>query len=130
MHPLKSFCIVIMCFVAPLSLTACGGGSDDAPELGQVSGIVTLDGAPLADANITFMPEGVRSSSATTDSTGKYELIYIRDEKGAAIGKHAVVISKLKNEVETIPAKYSGESELTADVKEGTNEFNFDLTSK
>ena len=115
-----------------VSLTACGGGGGtEAPELGQVTGKVTLDGAPLADASVTFMPGKVRSSAATTDSEGKYELIYIRQVKGASIGKHNVVVSKLVNEKETIPNKYSGEStELNADVKAGANEFNFDLTSK
>ncbi|QDV51307.1 carboxypeptidase-like regulatory domain-containing protein [Gimesia fumaroli] len=130
MHQLRTFITACVCFGFVVSLAACGGGSSDAPDLGQVSGTITMDGAPLADANVTFMPEGVRSSSATTDSAGKYELIYIRDEKGAAIGKHKVVVSKLDNEKETIPAKYCVESELTADVKEGANEFNFDLTSK
>jgi len=108
--------------------TACGGG--DAPQLGNVTGVITLDGAPLADANVTFMPEDVRASSAKTDSAGKYELIYIREDKGAAIGNHKVVVSKLVNERETIPANYSDETELTAVVEAGDNEINFDLLSQ
>lgn len=130
MQQLKTFCTACVCFGVVVTLAACGGGSDGAPDLGQVTGTITMDGAPLTDASVTFMPEGVRASSAMTDSAGKYELIYIRDEKGAAIGKHKVVISKLKDEKETIPAKYSSETELTGDVKAGSNEVNFDLTSK
>ncbi|QDT97225.1 carboxypeptidase-like regulatory domain-containing protein [Gimesia aquarii] len=129
MQQLRSYSIIAISIGCLFFLTACGGGSD-APELGQVKGKITMDGAPLADASVTFMPENVRSSFATTDSEGNYELIYIREEPGAAIGKHKVVVSKLKDEVETIPKKYSGESELTADVKAGENEVNFDLTSK
>jgi len=130
MQQLRALCNAVVCFGLVASLTACGGGGSDAPDLGQVTGKITLDGAPLADASVTFMPEKVRASAATTDSEGKYELIYIRDEKGAAIGNHKVTVSKLKDEKETIPEKYSGETELTADVKAGANEFNFDLESK
>ncbi|QDT91814.1 carboxypeptidase-like regulatory domain-containing protein [Gimesia algae] len=117
---------VVLCLGLLVSLSACGGS--DAPPLGQVKGKVTLDGAPLADANVTFMPETIRGSSGTTDSDGNYELTYIRDEKGAAIGNHKVVISKLVDEKETIPPNYSDETELTAVVKAGPNEINFDLT--
>ncbi len=130
MQQLRSCFKVLVCFGVMASLTACGGGGSDAPDLGQVKGKITLDGAPLADASVSFMPEKVRASGATTDSSGNYELIYIRDETGAAIGKHKVVVTKLVDEKETIPAKYNTESELSADVKAGSNEFNFDLTSK
>lgn len=127
MQQLRTFYVVAICFGCMISLTACGGGGSDAPELGQVTGKVTMDGAPLADAYITFMPEKKRASSATTDSEGNYALIYIREEPGAAIGKHKVVVSKLKNEKETIPENYNAETELSADVKSGPNEINFDL---
>ncbi|MDF1742725.1 MAG: carboxypeptidase-like regulatory domain-containing protein [Gimesia sp.] len=131
MQQLRAFCSLVVSFGFVISLTACGGAGSDAPSLGQVTGKITMDGAPLADASVTFMPEKVRASAATTDSEGNYELIYIREEKGAAIGKHKVTVSKLKDEKEVIPEKYSGgETELTADVKAGANEFNFDLTSK
>ncbi len=130
MHILRKYYEPIICLALFLLLGGCGGGSDAPPTLGQVTGKITMDGAPLSEANVTFMPEKSRASAATTDSEGKYELIYIRDEKGAAIGNHKVTVSKLKNEKETIPSRYSSESELTADVKAGPNEINFDLKSK
>ncbi|MEQ8638169.1 hypothetical protein [Gimesia maris] len=130
MQPMRALCKAVIYFLFIVSLTACGGGGIAPPELGQVTGKVTLDGAPLTDASVTFMPEKVRASSSMTDSEGKYDLVYIRDEKGAAIGPHKVVVSKLVNEKEVIPEKYNSETELTADVKPGANEFNFDLTSK
>jgi len=131
MQQLRAICNLVVCIGLVVSLTACGGGASDTPTLGQVTGKVTLDGAPLADAFVTFMPEKVRASAATTDSEGKYELIYIRNEKGASIGNHKVTVRKLKDEKETIPKKYSGDdTELTADVKAGANEFDFDLKSK
>ncbi|HBL41919.1 carboxypeptidase-like regulatory domain-containing protein [Gimesia sp.] len=125
MQHLRLFGSVVLCLGLAVGLSACGGSA--APALGKVKGKVTMDGAPLADANVTFMPENIRASSGTTDGEGNYELIYIRDEMGAAVGPHKVVISKLVDEKETIPPNYSDETELTADVKSGANEINFDL---
>ncbi len=128
MQKLKIIWSAGLCLGMMLLCTACGGS--DSPDLGNVTGTITMDGAPLADAYITFMPDTVRASSGKTDSAGKYELVYIRDEKGAALGDHKVVVSKLVNEKETIPPNYSDETELTAQVKSGENEINFDLSSK
>lgn len=125
---MRAFCGGVIYFWLVMSLAACSGGGD-APNLGRVTGKVTLDGTPLSDASVTFLPEKVRASSATTDSDGKYELIYIREEQGAAIGQHKVFISKLIDEKETIPAKYSDPetTTLTAEVKAGDNTYDFDL---
>ncbi len=128
MQKLKLISSAGLCLGIMLFCTACGGS--DTPDLGNVTGTITMDGAPLADAYVTFMPDAVRASSGKTDSAGKYELVYIRDEKGAALGDHKVVVSKLVNEKETIPPNYSDETELTAQVKSGENEINFDLSSK
>lgn len=128
MQKLKLISSAGLCLGIMLLCTACGGS--DTPDLGNVTGTITMDGAPLADAYVTFMPDAVRASSGKTDSAGKYELVYIRDEKGAALGDHKVVVSKLVNEKETIPPNYSDETELTAQVKSGENEINFDLSSK
>ncbi|MEQ8852301.1 hypothetical protein [Gimesia sp.] len=128
MQKLKMIWSAGLCLGMMLLCTACGGS--DSPDLGNVTGTITMDGAPLADAYVTFMPDAVRASSGKTDSAGKYELVYIRDEKGAALGDHKVVVSKLVNEKETIPPNYSDETELTAQVKSGENEINFDLSSK
>lgn len=129
----KSLAVICLC-----ALAGCGGGGDDSPETGEVTGTVTLDGQPLSEATITFNPQGVRASTAVTDSSGKYDLIYIRDVKGAAIGNHQVSISKKVQPdgkvdgdgKETVPDKYNTKTTLTAEVKAGKNEFDFDLKSK
>ena len=42
-----------------LFFIGCGGGAaSDAPDLGQVSGVVTMDGKPLEGAMVTFEPTG------------------------------------------------------------------------
>jgi hypothetical protein len=118
-------------------LAAClvAGGcsnSGDRPDLGEVSGTVTLDGQPLANASIAFCQPGFRPSIGSTDSKGHYELIYIRDIKGATVGTHTVKIKcfgEPGQQVKRVPRKYNDESKLTQQVKPGQNVINFDLKS-
>jgi len=124
--------------VATLTAVSGCGPSQDLPDLGQVTGTVTLDGKPLADANIAFEPQaGGAVSTGQSDSSGQYEIWYNADVKGAALGKHVVRIEKFPDPEEhegdfvLLPDKYNVESTLTADVKPGNNEnVNFELTSK
>lgn len=71
--------------------------SGDLPELAYVSGVVTRGGAPLPDAQVTFMPLDVRASSATgvTDKNGQYTLYYQEGVPGAVVGKNRVFIFAL-----------------------------------
>lgn len=114
-----------------LFLCGCGGVARDVPKLGQVTGVVKLDGQPLANAMVQFVPEHSRMSGGKTDDQGKYELNFNERLKGAAIGKHKVRITVgTPMEPQKIPPKYNVQTELTAEVKEGNNEINFDLKSK
>src|SRR6476620_11746826 len=76
-----------------LSLVGCRG--ENVPGLGRVTGTVTLDGKPVADASVMFegAKPGEPPSLAKTDASGVYELYYSRGHKGATIGEHAVYIS-------------------------------------
>ncbi len=118
-----------------LSFAGCAGGeSDGTPELGLVTGTVTMDGAPLANVTVTFNSSDGQASFGTTDAEGKYELTYRGDAKGAKIGDHKVVIeTPLEAPPEPgykdpIPAKYNSKTTLTAIVKAGENTIDFDLT--
>ena len=125
--------------VALASTCACRSRPGDQPDLGTVTGVVTMDGAPLAGALVSFAPEEGRASQAVTDAEGRYELVYVGNTKGAKVGPHKVYITtyiaddsdpdarKIK---ETIPAKYHMSTTLTADVKDGKNTFDFKLESK
>ncbi len=123
-----------------LLLNGCGGG--DTYQLGKVEGVVTLDGEPLTDADIRFQPPKGRSSVGKTDSNGHYTLQYTPDREGAEIATHIVVITTahdpsggegdqpfVPGQKELLPAKYHSKTELTSEVKSGTNTANFDLTS-
>ena len=72
-----------------LAGAGCFGVSDQ-PELGRVTGTVTLDGQPLAGVIVNFQPESGRAATAESDSKGYYDLVYIYGSNGAKVGKNAV----------------------------------------
>jgi hypothetical protein len=132
----RSWCFGALCIAALMS--ACN--REKAPGLGRVSGTVTMDGSPVADAAVRFEPEGgvAGTSMGQTDAAGKYELYYSRNYKGAARGEHLVRINtyreasedKPQMQKETIPSKYNVKSELKVTVKGGSNIHDFPLESK
>ncbi|HAH44696.1 MAG TPA: carboxypeptidase regulatory-like domain-containing protein [Planctomycetaceae bacterium] len=78
-----------------VTLTACslGCSEGDKVELGSVSGVVTMDGEPLADAIIVFVPEKGNPSSGRTDEEGNYDLVYLGNSRGAIVGNHTIKIT-------------------------------------
>ncbi len=129
-EPLRSLAKAAVCGLSLLAVSGCFKG--DRPTLGPVHGCVTLDGKPLANARIIFKSQevNVRESWAVTNADGEYVLRYIRDDLGGTIGKNSVRISKQTPNArsEMLPEKYNTRTTLTADVKQGANEINFDLT--
>ncbi|PQO44070.1 hypothetical protein [Blastopirellula marina] len=127
----------VLVFAGLLSATVgCGGEKSD---MGEVTGVITLDGQPAPDLQVTFSPQAGRPSTGVTDAAGKYELFYIRDERGALPGAHTVSVTTVAQSspdpgpaqfVEKIPAKYNVKTKLTADVKQGANTIDFQLDSK
>lgn len=83
--------VVALCVVC-LTCMGCGSGG---PDLGEVSGTVTMDGEPLDNALVTFTPvEGGRSSTGKTDENGNYTLSFA-DRTGALVGTHEVSVMTL-----------------------------------
>ena len=77
-----------------LFLAACSSTPSDQPEVAPVRGKVTKGGQPVAGANVIFSPVGEgRSATAVTDAAGNYELVYLRDIKGARVGENEVRIT-------------------------------------
>lgn len=119
-----------------VALVGCGRS-----DLGTVTGTITLDGEPLADALVMFTPiTGGRPAAGRTDSQGNYELVHDRNSQGAVFGEHVVEVStgdELANDDDTvtvipekIPAKYNLDSELRATIEAGENVFDFDLKAE
>lgn len=126
---------------AGMVLVAGGcGRPSHLPELGDVSGTVTLDGRPFAKANVAFEPGQGRPSLGTTDAQGRYTLEFAGGYKGAVLGRHTVRIGTegyfpsadggVEFVAESVPAAYNKESTLAAEVQPGQNTFNFDISSQ
>jgi hypothetical protein len=75
-------------------LTGCPNSSR--PATYKVTGTVTMQGKPVADAVVTFVPTGTdgEAASAITDSDGKYALTTWRAGDGARPGEYRVKVSK------------------------------------
>ena len=122
-------------------VVGCGGPSDQ-PDLGSVSGTVTLDGKPLANATVMFQPEQGRPSYGVTDDDGYYELRYTANTDGAVVGKHVVSITTYedpeeegqKPTPEKVPVDYNENAaenpEMNVEVKSGSQTFDFNLTTE
>jgi hypothetical protein len=123
----------------------CTGGFGDA----QVSGRVTLDGRPLAEARVEFQPIGSKEnpnpgvgSYGVTDAEGRYSLMLLASppRPGAVVGDHRVAIraraargnrpdDRRVATADPVPAKYNDRSGLTFQVKPGPNQADFELTT-
>jgi hypothetical protein len=125
--------------------------------MGTVTGKVTLDGKPHANAVVSFNSDA-GSATGTTDANGQYELAYT-DKKGAPVGHYKVSvttmppatsgpdISQLPSDSpeyakaiasggnyktdwkEPIPAKFNTQTTIEKDVKAGSNVIDIELTS-
>jgi len=132
-------------FIALLAaaLTGCGPSTKLVP----VSGVITLDGHPLANAHIAFQPD--LSAEATgggsfafTDANGAYSLrTFDSDQPGAVVGRHRVEINLVvesddrdprnRPPAKTLPPKYNRNTELRFEILSGgTDKANFNLATK
>ena len=140
-----------------LGLTAWllfGGGCTDRRradysqlQLVEVSGQVSLDGRPLAQATIIFEAEDRGFSIGQTDASGRYRLRYNSEKSGVTPGRKTVRISTWPGAFteaaapteetkgaagssrEWVPVGYNTRSELTVVVASNTHTFSFDLRS-
>lgn len=121
--------------VVLLALGGCGQS-----KYTSVTGVVTLDGAPLANANVVFRAPGCPMSSARTDESGRFR-VETGGARGMKPGEYAVTVAAFappKKEGGApspkliTPEKYvkPDESGLSAVIEEGTNtKLNFDLST-
>ncbi|WP_131282752.1 carboxypeptidase-like regulatory domain-containing protein [Blastopirellula marina] len=121
-------CLMLGCLLASIG---CGG-----PKYGAmpVEGTVTLNGAPLPNARVMLFPKAGRPAAGITDDAGHYVLAYTVSVTGTPPGTYRVEIStayetpELANKLEKVPSKYNKETELSVDVVDGNNVFDFELT--
>jgi hypothetical protein len=129
--------IALLCLAAIVTI-GCRRG-DEGPELGEVSGRVTLDGKPLFPAMVIFAGLDSRTSTGRTDEDGHYTLQYTADKPGAIVGMNRVKITtniagtqdpKLAQLEERVPERYHGDEKFSVLVEHGKNTFDFALTSE
>jgi hypothetical protein len=135
----------LVAVVLGFALAGCGGGS---PKTVPVSGKVLLDGKPLPDAVVQFMPVGAEgkeplpSSVGTTGPDGRYSLVLqsSASKAGAVVGKHKVTITlgagggsseAARTVHRQLPQRYNRKTELECEVPAGgRDDANFDLKSQ
>jgi hypothetical protein len=135
------------------AMAGCGDPSTKRVRLVRVSGIVTLDGAPLSNAIVVFEAEDHSYSEAKTDGSGRYDLQFDTYTRGVTLGPKIVRISMNrringlnstdeggpedraggwfgKQPAEIIPEKYNEQSVLTRLVTEDSHRFDFALATQ
>jgi hypothetical protein len=119
--------------------SGCGKSSLSVP----VEGVVTLDGAPLANADVVIHPlkaTGPGPFRGTTDSEGRFKLGSVdNDGGGAEPGMYRLSITTVKavgdettpqTQKEVVPQQYRDGTMQIEIPKEGTLAANFDLKSR
>ena len=121
------------------ALLGCSGGSPS--DRGDVQGRVIVDGQPVQSGAIVFTPvDGASATAGGKIADGKYDVT-------APLGlcKIAIRVPKVVGEKklydtpnspvrtvtdETLPARFNDETELTYDVQPGSQEHDFELSTK
>ena len=106
-------------------------GASEVAELGNVHGLILLDGNPLPGAQLEFHGDGNNVARGTSDRIGHFELVYTEQRPGAEIGKNRITVSKTdKNGEEILRSVYNSETTLERSIRNGENQVNFSLTTK
>lgn len=95
----------------------------------DASPMVTLDGQPLAGAEVVFEPEaflgeGFKTCRGTADESGRAMMSGAdANYPGAYVGAYRIRISKMEGGREILPARYNAESELGLEVAEDVDDL-------
>lgn len=120
------------------------GAEVELPELGKVSGTVTMDGNPVVGVRVMFTPldakrsdstegpERLRTASGLTGENGEYTLFYLDDIQGAPVGKGKLWIEVSRPaDLKRVPPEWSQPGPNIREVKATGNnregEFNIIL---
>lgn len=137
--------------VALLALIAAGCGSG--AKVAEVSGVVMLDGKPMPDALVEFLPDPEKGthgpvSSATTDQSGHFRLVAHGHHDGAVVGSHRVLVQDARSIPQAVtdyakvkpppvlPSRIGNEyataasTPLRQEVKAGSQTITLELKSK
>jgi hypothetical protein len=121
--------------VAAILMVGC-----EKPNIGTVTGTITVDGSPAKGGSIAFFPVDRKSSTAGSEIVdGKYAAkvalgaakIEIRVPKVIGEKKLYNTADSPKKEIlaESLPAKYNDQTELKLDVQPGENRQDYSLAT-
>ncbi len=121
-------------------LVGCGGGGGDQYGVQPVSGVVTCQGKPVANATVNFTPvkeegraEGRpgRVALGITDENGKFRLTTYENYDGAIVGRHTVTVglNSANEDDQSDPNKGfpCANATLELEVFQGVEEVNVDF---
>jgi hypothetical protein len=135
-------------------LTGCSGGNAAPPvQTVPAKGTVTLNGKPLPNATVMFIPKGDTKGiecSGMTNQAGEYQIQHPQGADGVPPGKYAVVVSQFVDSkgvpvdlssgampadlgaVELLPDRYSSlsDTQLVAEVSATGGNFDFALKAR
>jgi hypothetical protein len=120
----------------PLIVCLWGCSRGDGLTIAPVEGKIVMNGQPLPNVGVTFLPNGAGpSASGNTNELGEFKLRTAEPGDGAVVGGHKVVLGRAqegrpKPGSATIPNKYGSPTttDLSVEVVAGkTNTFTFEL---
>lgn len=140
--------LVLACIGGTMFAVGCGSSQ---LSYAPVSGVVTVDGKPIAGAHIVFSCDDVKvdgpkpASTATTDDSGHFAFHTLTPDKkivdGAVVGRHRVLLTTVLYDStgdqtrvvreELLGPEYTTGEKLTVDVPaEGIDDLHLDVSSK
>ena len=121
--------------ISLVTLIMLVGCSDGRPTRVPVSGKVLIDGKPLTQGIVQFVPEGARPAAGKLDQDGRFVLTCYDGDDGVVVGTHRVMISAKEMISESkvkwlAPPKYADfrNSELSFEITEPTDDLTIELT--
>ena len=107
-----------------LVLSGCfgGGSGKDKQKVYSVSGKITMGGAPVPEATVTYAPEGTQPvAMGRTNSDGEYRLTTYSANDGAAAGDYTVLVMKTAVSAESVSDQAIHEAIMSGKSVPGSN---------
>ena len=149
---MQNFCQKLLVLVLPIFVLMITGCGSDGPELIPVSGTVTLNGTPIDEVVVTFVPHHAgKPAMGLTDKQGRFSLSTTELDDGVAVGPYYATVTSIDQgatrpdaqglstglemhprQKSIIPERYTlfQTSGLSYEVQDGMEPISIKLTSK